>query len=1028
MSGRWRYGVVPIIIAVVWTGMTVLGEPSLEITVPDDESTIVVNECNVTGTAQGSSYEWLQGDQTAFEGGTWDDVVVDPSGRLRLARRVQDSFDDNVLNANIWTTASQSGLTSVEEGKVLHIKGTSSVGTYWMASTIVTSSGGISMFAQAVLASFSGTGTGFSTALILYQDDSNYVGIGELHDQNWGAGVFLYTVSNIGGTYSIDQLASVSSHPHIYRITYVGGTVELLQDNVMIATVSISLSNPKIALSGKARTTGDSIDAQWDSVISDYNSVGTITSSIHDTRSVNPTLTAVAWNMTTPFGTQVHLELRTSPNPDMSTATPWQSVISGQTSGLPDGGRYLQYRARLSTTDPRETPGMTNVTVTYDKPVTRVEVSIDERSTWATAVGKELWWAIVDLPEGASRIWARATDVAGDINETSIAVDVDTTPPEGTVVIDGGASYTAARDVTVTLQATDLHGVSEMLVSAREDFSDTVWLPYATNITVMLPAGDGNKTVFARFKDSNGLVSTVVDDTILLDTQAPVGTVDINDGAGYTNTTVVRLTLTVTDLSGVMGFMVSDRPDFLEATWSAIVERVDYELTSIEGEKTLYLVFRDSLEHVSATATDSIILDMTAPVLSMALEDGATFTSVREVHISFEVIEASGIASVQVGEDPALITAPSTSFQPRIDWTLQPGEGKKTIYARACDLAGNVGPVAAASIVLDTVPPTVTVSIDDGAAYTVTALVSIRITIADQSPIGDMQYGEDPDLSTATTEPFRSPVDVTLSPGDGVKTIYVRVQDAAGNIGPIGSASITLDTTAPTLALSMQEGAPYTRARNVTIALVAADGSGLAQMQLGEDPDLATSAPRPFENSTPWTLSQGDGMKVLYGRVIDLAGNRGPIAQATIVLDTAPPTSAMDPLAENSTQEELTVSWKGVDATTGVALFDVQVSDNGGAWTDLLIGVNSTRTTYKGVDGHYYSFRVRSRDLAGNQEDYPEIVTDIVRIDIPEPSEDFPTGIVLMLVAVVIVLICVGVLYVYSKNRRDDTDPPDAVG
>jgi hypothetical protein len=261
-----------------------------------------------------------------------------------------------------------------------------------------------------------------------------------------------------------------------------------------------------------------------------------------------------------------------------------------------------------------------------------------------------------------------------------------------------------------------------------------------------------------------------------------------------------------------------------------------------------------------------------------------------------------------------------------------------------------------------------------------------------------------------------------------VKTIYVRVQDAAGNIGPIGSASITLDTTAPTLALSMQEGAPYTRARNVTIALVAADGSGMAQMQLGEDPDLATSAPRPFENSTSWTLSQGDGVKAIYGRVIDLAGNRGPIAQATIVLDTASPTSAMDPLAENSTHEEITVSWKGVDATTGVALFDVQVSDNGGAWTDLLVGVNSTRTTFKGVDGHFYSFRVRSRDIAGNQEDYPEIVTDIVRIDIPEPSEDFPAGIVLMLVAVVIVFICVGALYVYSKNRRDDAGPPDAVG
>ena len=1028
MSGPWRYAVVPIIIALAWTCVTALGDPSLEITSPEDGSTVVTHACNVTGTARGSDFAWFQGTLADFEGGIRDDVVVDDPGGVRLARRVEDNFDDNSLSTNAWTAAGQGGLSSVEEGKALHIKGTSNSASYWSSSTSVTSAGGISTFVQAVLTWYTGTGTGYSTSLTLYQDGSNYVGIGERHDQSWGAGVFLYTVSNVGGTYAIEQWASLSSHPHTYRITYSGSVAGLYQDGAEVATVSISLTSPKVILSGTARTTGDTIDAKWDSVISEYTSAGSLTSSVHDTRSVDPVLLAAAWNSTVPVGSQIVLEFRSGPDPDMSAASPWQAITNGQTSGFPDGERYMQYRARLSTADQLVTPVISDVTISYNKPVARVELSSDDRATWTAAVGNEQWWAVLDLPEGPSRIWARATDVAGDINETTVAVDVDTTPPEGAVLIDGGDPFTAVRDVTVTLQATDLHGVTEMLVSARQDFSDTVWIPFATVITVTLSAGDGPKTVYARFKDGNGLASAAVDDTILLDTQAPVGTVEIDGGAGYTNSTVVHLTMNATDPSGVADYMVSERPDFAGAAWIAFAERADHELTAVEGEKTLYATWRDALGHVSAAVEDSILMDLTAPVLTMAIEDGAGFTSVQRVQLSFEVTEAAMVASVQVGEDPALLGAPPMTFQPRLEWVLLPEDGTKTVYARAWDFAGNVGPTASASIVLDTVPPAVTISIEGGEVYTLTALVTVEMAVVDQSPVGDMELGEDPGLSTAVVTSFKSPMDITLSPGDGVKTFYVRVHDAAGNVGPIASASIILDTTPPTLTMSMQGGAVYTTAREVNVAMVAVDISGLAQMQLGEDPTLAGAASAPFANGTSWTLSPGDGLKVLFGRVIDIAGNRGPITYASIVLDTVPPTSAMDPLAAVSRDEDVVVSWRGVDATAGVALFDVQCSDNGGVWTDLLVGTNSTRTTFKGEDGHTYSFRVRSQDIAGNREAYPEAVTDGVRIDIPEPAETLPQGLMLTVVIVVAIVACVGAGYALSRRRRGDAGPPDADG
>lgn len=91
----------------------------------------------------------------------------------------------------------------------------------------------------------------------------------------------------------------------------------------------------------------------------------------------------------------------------------------------------------------------------------------------------------------------------------------DTTPPTNTsVVIAGGATSTSNINVNLTLGAID---ASQMTISNTSTFAGATWEVYATTkANWNLLAGAGVKTVYAKFRDSAGNISTAVSDTIEL--------------------------------------------------------------------------------------------------------------------------------------------------------------------------------------------------------------------------------------------------------------------------------------------------------------------------------------------------------------------------------------------------------------------------------------------------------------------------------------------------------------------------------
>ena len=95
------------------------------------------------------------------------------------------------------------------------------------------------------------------------------------------------------------------------------------------------------------------------------------------------------------------------------------------------------------------------------------------------------------------------------------------------------------------------------------------------------------------------------------------------------------------------------------------------------------------------------------------------------------------------------------------------------------------------------------ISINSAATYTKSASVSVTL----RAPSGYTQYA----LSNTTTVPatttsLSTPVSWTLDSGDGAKTVYAQFFKADGTASGVYSASIMLDTTAPTIISAKSKG------------------------------------------------------------------------------------------------------------------------------------------------------------------------------------------------------------------------------
>jgi formylglycine-generating enzyme required for sulfatase activity len=190
----------------------------------------------------------------------------------------------------------------------------------------------------------------------------------------------------------------------------------------------------------------------------------------------------------------------------------------------------------------------------------------------------------------------------------SDTIALDTSAPSGSISINGGASTTASLNVTLSLSAS---GATEMRIGNSSDFSSVNWESYTPSKSWTLTSGDGTKMVYVQFRDSAGNESSVVSESIVVDTQAPSGSISINGGASHTSDSSVTLNLSA---SGAAEMRISNSSDLSGSSWETYSSTRSWTLSSGDGAKTVYAQFRDAAANESDTVSDTIVLATSAHV------------------------------------------------------------------------------------------------------------------------------------------------------------------------------------------------------------------------------------------------------------------------------------------------------------------------------------------------------------------------------------------------------------------------------
>jgi hypothetical protein len=213
------------------------------------------------------------------------------------------------------------------------------------------------------------------------------------------------------------------------------------------------------------------------------------------------------------------------------------------------------------------------------------------------------------------------------------------------------------------------------------------------------------------------------------------------------------------------------------------------------------------------------------------------------------------------------------------------GDGAYTFEVRTTDVAGNVSPAGAATYELDTTAPAAPAVVQPTSPGR-NRTPSVTFT-GENGTVGSckLTHGATVLLDPG---PCSSPTTLNLTGlPDGAYTLSVRAVDAAGNVGPAGTATYVLDTTAP--------AAP-------TMTLIAGSPSSDRAPQFGFNAELGTTPSCKVTlpsgvvrdltctNSVTLDLSGAtDGDYVLNVRATDPAGNVSAPATTTYHLDSSAP-------------------------------------------------------------------------------------------------------------------------------------------
>ena len=335
---------------------------------------------------------------------------------------------------------------------------------------------------------------------------------------------------------------------------------------------------------------------------------------------------------------------------------------------------------------------------------------------------------------------------------------------------------------------------------------------------------------------------------------------------------------------------------------------------------------------------------------------------------------ATNATSVSVN----LSAEPGTTFECKLDsgsWTpcSSPftaeglADGSHTLQLRALDAAGNVSGITSTTWIVDTVAPAAPTVGNRPVSPTSQTSAGLTISAAESGDTFECR------IDGGAWAPCASPV--TLSGlSNGTHVVSVRELDAAGNASPPVTVTWAVDTVPPASAPGIS-GVPstITSSTNLSATLTGEPGT---TFQCRIDGGGWTTCASPVTRA-----GLADGTHSIEARLLDTAGNAGPVARQLWTIDTTAPADppAIGDMPAATADTTPTFTFTGDGTTT----FECQV--DGGAWAPC----TSPFTTEPLIDG-VHTLKVRQVDVAGNRG--PEAVSTFT-VDTNAPAEVGISGI-----------------------------------
>ncbi|WP_431638243.1 Ig-like domain-containing protein [Enterobacter asburiae] len=443
----------------------------------------------------------------------------------------------------------------------------------------------------------------------------------------------------------------------------------------------------------------------------------------------------------------------------------------------------------------------------------------------------------------------------------------------------------------------------------------------------------------------------------------------------------------------------------------------------------------DNAGNVGATDSQDVVIDQTKPAATTITVDSITqdtglsgsdfITSDSQISLKGTLGAALGSGDhAQISLDGG-VTWIDVSVS-GLSWTYVDGrtlaDGDYNYQLRVIDDAGNISATASQVVTIDTVAPdaskTIAIdSISDDTGLSSSDFITNDTSLTLHGSLGaTLADGEYAQISIDGGVTWQNVIVTgnswyyldSRTLGNQTYDYYVRVVDAAGNVGASAHQQVTVDTVAPDAAITVTVD-------NITVdtgfdnndfltssTSYTLHGTLGAELGAGEfvqvSMDGGTTWVYATVSGTQWSYSDTrtltDGSHNYQVRVVDQAGNVGATTSQAVTVDTQAPQYGItiDSISEDTGQSgsdfitmDTTLT---INGSLGSALANderVQISlDGGNTWSDAT--VTNQRWSYTDTrdlaDGDY-TYQVRIIDQAGN---VGSTASQVVTVDTTPPT------------------------------------------